>query len=1328
MRRIGFLMACLLLLLVAGNARADDFELPGLAGDAQSYLTQLEKRFPAGGTTKARAAAEQQAAAALARKDFSAATAALEQRAGMGDVSSRQWLDLATAQLHRTPSDPHAALLASWRAFETAGDVDSEIPALLLMAEALRAQNLDAQAVQALEQVVQRAPDDAGYKRLLADAQRGAGMAVQKVDVQGEADPPRACIGFTVPVTHRADFVPQDWVRLDPPVPGAAVTREGDQLCISGLPSGATTNATLRAGLPADPGDSGAPLTLVHDSAVALAVPDRQPRVLFDTRLFVLPRGQQPSVTLTTTNLSSVALKLMRLTERGAEPFVHENRLGEPVDRYTANAIGEGSGRIIWQGKADVPLWQRNKPARTALPVPDALLTAGPGLYALLATPGDGTPAPDEAASVQMIVHTDLAPTVWRGDDGLTVQVRGYSDTKTRAGIRLRLLAQNNDILGEVSTDKFGVARFPVSLLHGDGPLAPAMLDAFGPDDDFCVLDLNAASFDLSDRGVEGAAPPGPLDAFVYFDRGIFRPGDTVQVMALLRDDAGAPVDLPARLTIKRPNGQVFARANPPRSGGASIHWAAKLSAGAAVGTWTVEVQADPNGPVIGSGQFRVDAFVPDRMAVDLGPAPGPLVVAQELALPVAARFLYGAPAAGLSGKAHVLLTPDPDPFPALAGYRIGLDGEEYAPQKQEADLPATDAQGHTVYALTVAHAPDTTKPLQAQVTVDVDDPSGHASRAALAIKLRPPGPLIGIKPAFPDNAVNAGTEAAFDIAAVTPDGSRTALPAKLRLVRERPDWRIVMHGRFARYETVYRDEPLETQDVTIPADGAGLHVAKTLGFGRYRLEVVQAGGLAATSVRFWSGWADQTSPDVPDRVDVSAARKNVPVGESVRVHISPPFAGQATLLVLSNRVLALRTLDLPAEGTDVDVPVDASWGPGAYVAVHVFRPATGSTISGATRPGRAIGLVWVGVDPASHTLAMAVNAPDRLPPRARAVVPVQATPGAWVTLAAVDEGILRLTNFVSPDPAAHFLGRRRLGLDIRDDWGRLIAPAEGTPTLLHQGGDEGSFVLPEIPQHTVTLFAGPVQAGPDGVANIPIDMPDFAGEVRLMAVGWDGSRVGSASHDVIVRDPLVAEPLLPRFLAPGDTTRLAVLLHSLDLPEGDVKVQVSAEGPLALDGDGRLSEHLAAGAQVLATTDLHATGAGRGVLHLDVAGPAGFHVVHETAIIVRPARGAVSVVAGSELPAGAEQAVSPPVPFDRFVAGTATGTAAFGAPVRYDADALAAALADYPLSCLEQTTSKGMALAVRSGVPVGQAGAGGGVRARPPALRRWLCAVECGG
>ncbi len=1297
MRRV--IWAVLALMCVAGTVRADDLDLPGISADAAVYQRQLQGRAPAGGTPRARLAAEDAAAAARAKGDARGEAAALETRAGLGQMSAPLWYALADALARRAPPDNAHVVLAAWLAFRGAdGRIDLEIPALLALSDALRALGRDEQAVAVLEAVTQRAPDNAAYGRRLADAQRAAGMTVRRVTVEGEADPPRGCITFSVAPTRRADVDPQDWVRLDPPLAGAAVTREGDQICVSGLPSGATTKATLRAGLPAERRDAAAGLTLLHDAVVVFDVPNRQPRVIFDGRRFVLPAGQSPVVALTTVNLSSVALKLIRLSERNVAAFVRDSRLGDPVEPYAARYQGEQNGSVAWEGRAQIPDWVPNKAAHTALPLPPPLLTAGPGLYALIARAGDGTP--DDSASlaaVQLVLRTDLAPTVWRGADGLTIQLRGYSDAAVRAGARLRLLARNNDILAETTTDDQGVGRFAAPLLRGEGPLAPALMEAFGANDDYAALDLNAASFDLSDRGAGGAVDPGSLDAYVWTDRGIYRPGETVRVQALLRDNAGSPVDLPVQVTVRRPNGVVFAQATPPRGGGASLLLPVALSNGAAAGTWTIELRADPQGPPIGAAQFRVDAFVPDRMAVEFGPLPAVLGSGANTSLPVHAWFLYGAPGSGLNGHGYATFDIDPAPFPALEGYRFGLEDEVFAPQRQDAVLAPTDVQGLTSFAPSLHSLPDTTHALKADVVVEIDDPAGHGSKAAASLPVRGTAALIGIRPSFAAGEVDADTEAAFEIAAVSPDGTRRAMAAHLRLVRERPDWRMVVHGRLARYETVYRDEPLETRDVAITV-GAPLRYAKTLGFGRYRLEVTEADGLAATSVRFRSGWAGMDSPDVPDRVDVSAAARAVAVGSNAKVHIAPPFAGKATLLVLSDRVTSLRTLDVPAEGLDVEVPVDSSWGPGAYVAVHVFRPAEAKQ----ARPSRAIGLVWVGVDPAARTIGVSIDAPDKLPPRVRSIVPVHAAPGAWISLAAVDEGILRLTRFASPDPAPHYLGRRRLGLDIRDDWGRLIAPADGLSAILQQGGDEGSFVLPDVPIRTVSLFAGPVQAGADGVAAIPLDMPDFNGQVRLMAVAWEGSRIGAASRDVFVRDRLVAEPLLPRFLAPGDTTQFAVLLDNLELPPGRAEVHVTVGGPLALPQSDTLVADLAQRARAVPSLPLAATGAGRGLVRIDVTGPDGFSVSHEVALTVRPARGATSFAGAAEIQPGGVVSLTPPMPLERFIPGTGVARATFGAPVRFDTAAVAAALQRYPLSCLEQTSSQALSLAFAAESSVG--------------------------
>ncbi len=163
----------------------------------------------------------------------------------------------------------------------------------------------------------------------------------------------------------------------------------------------------------------------------------------------------------------------------------------------------------------------------------------------------------------------------------------------------------------------------------GEGPLAPAVVHAFGADDDFAALDLNVAAFDLSDRGVEGVPHPVLSDAFVWLDRGILPagrdgPGDGDAARRRRR-----PPDIPATVTVKRPNGQVFCGATPPRTGDASLYLPVVLSR-ARRGTWHVEINADPKAPPIGSTDFRVDAFVPDRMAVEAGPLPPTLSLARR--------------------------------------------------------------------------------------------------------------------------------------------------------------------------------------------------------------------------------------------------------------------------------------------------------------------------------------------------------------------------------------------------------------------------------------------------------------------------------------------------------------------------------------------------------------------------------------------------------------------------------------------------------------------------------------------------------------------------
>jgi uncharacterized protein YfaS (alpha-2-macroglobulin family) len=326
-------------------------------------------------------------------------------------------------------------------------------------------------------------------------------------------------------------------------------------------------------------------------------------------------------------------------------------------------------------------------------------------------------------------------------------------------------------------------------------------------------------------------------------------------------------------------------------------------------------------------------------------------------------------------------------------------------------------------------------------------------------------------------------------------------------------------------------------------------------------------------------------------------------------------------MAVATDRIHELRQLSVPAEGATVELEASADWGPGAYMLATIQRPV------GRARdhePVRAVGIAWAGIDQSARKLAVEIKTPDVARPRSRLSLPVAVTGAAdepvWLTLAAVDEGILQLTRFRTPDPESHYFAKRRLGLELRDDYGHLLDGNSGTVGAIRAGGDAalGGGGLPVVPTRTVALFSGVVDVDRNGQASIDLDLPDFAGQLRLMAVAFGKSRIGHGEARLLVRDPVVAEVSLPRFLAPGDTGRLTLLVHNVEGPAGAYKVAFGLEGPIGFDAPVEPMYELPADGRRTESFPLHGTGEGIGTIRLTLSGPGGFAIRREWQIAVR--------------------------------------------------------------------------------------------------------------
>ncbi len=1296
------------LVLLSTSTAWASFAPQGLDADASTYATELRLKMPPQVSPQQKSKALKAAQEALAKRDWPKIVATFEAVVALGAEDTATWMTLSEAWLALPKPNRDRALHAAYTAYAIAQTPTDQVTALwrlvTLLDETFDRPETALLAAREITRLAQNAntPIDLDAKapglsaRITALRQK-VGLAVKAVQVDLDQTAPRACVRFSDTLSTQKDVRFADFVSIDPAMPQASVEARGDTLCIGGLTHGNAYAITLRQGLPGTDG-----MALKADATQRLRVSDRKPQVGFRGNGFLLPRNSGEGIPLTTVNVPVVALTVLRVNDRGLAPRIRNRTLMDALASYDISRITEDQGEVVWKGHMDAT-GERNRETSTIIPFHDLVPSPKPGLYIIAAVPEDLPQAEKyDSLVTQWVLVTDMALTSFQGADGVTVFARALSTAQPMPNVEVTLVARNNAELARTTTDALGRARFAPGLTRGSGGNAPVAVMAYAGAD-YAMQDLTAAAFDLSDRGVGGREAPGPMEGFVYTDRGVYRQGETVNLGILLRDERTEAVEnFPLTVKVLRPSGTEYYSGPAPGGPQGGFFLPIHLSRTAPLGGWTVQVFTDPKGPPVGHASFQVDDFVPERLAVDLSASAPFIEPGKAFDLLVKGRFLYGPPAAGLPGTAEIAVQADPAPYPQHKGFRFGLVTETVSAKLEELVFPVTDAKGEAHIAVTLKDLPDVTRPLRAKLRVTMSEPGGRPTRASLTVPVRAHAYDIGIRPGFESAHLTEGQEAAFDLIAVAPDGALIAKAALAwELIEEDTSFQWYMqNGRYS-YRATTRDIPRQSGAVDVTADAPARLSFGAQPLGRYRLEISDKATGVASSVRFYSGWGmAEDSADTPDRLELVADKPAYRPGETAKLRLTPPFAGEVLLTVATDRLFDTRTFSLPAGGATVEVPIDAAWGAGAYVTATLYRPP----VKGKERqPVRALGVAWLGIDPATRRLDVTLSTPPVVQPRGAVTVDVTVSPAVgdakegaeetYVTLAAVDEGILRLTGFQSPDPAGQFFGKRLLGLDIRDDYGRLIDTADGPYGKLREGGDSSGAALPVVPFTVVSLFQGPLKVGADGKLRVTLDIPDFSGELRLMAVAFSKTRVGSATGKLTVRDPLVAEAIMPRFLAPGDDSRLTLALHNVDGPAGTFKVTVTGDDVVAVE-NGALTLDLAAGERRAIPLPFKGVAPGIGHVTLTATPPDGAAVQHAYDITVRPSRPVETQFLTRELPPGGAVTFTA-ADIAGYVPGTATLAANFGTAPPFDVAGTLRALDRYPFGCLEQTISRALPLLV---------------------------------
>ena len=1184
------------------------------------------------------------------------------------------------------------ALAATINGYLRADQVGLQHNLLVEMAEMLEDRSRGLEMVPALR-LAQQIQTRSDTQATLDKAIGKYGFRVIEHDVQSDSVRPRICVQFSDDLA-KTDVDFNKFVQLDGK--GLTVEKTGDQmLCVEGVSHGAQHTLTFRAGIPAADGQ-----TTEKPVTITAYVRDRSPALRFPGRAYVLPKvGQDAALPIEAVNTAKADLTLFRVTDRNILRAIQGEYFGEPMSYWREDNFSSEVGAKIWQGHAELAM-EVNRDMTTRLPMSEALAGQGAGIFALRASM-PGKDSYEVAPAWQWFVVSDLGISTLSGTDGLHVVVRSLGTADAKSKVTVELLSRSNEILGTAHTDAQGYALFPVALTRGVGALAPAMVvakEGVAKEGaaDMAFLSLTDPEFDLSDRGVEGREPAPPIDVFLTTDRGAYRAGETVYATALSRDDSALAIEgLPLTAIVKRPDGVEYSRVVSEDAGGGHV-FSLPIAGSAPRGVWRLEVKADLDAPALTANTFLVEDFLPERIDFTLSLTDTPVRLGDAPELTLDAKYLFGAVGAGLAIEGDVTLRATKG-LAAFPGYQFGRADEPFQTKMEGFSGQSTDAKGRAVIALPMPEVTDPLRPLEMTVAARVTEGSGRPVERRLTRALQPSAAMIGVKPLF-DGVVKEGTQARFSLLAVGPDETATPMRVtwELSRIKTRYQW-YQEHGNWNWEPVSSRERVMDGRAELGQKLGAAVDIAAAVDWGEYELVVSQAdGGAAATSSRFYAGWyapADVTS--TPDTLELSLDKSAYKPGDVAQLRIVPRAAGTALVYVLSNRLVTMKVVTVVEGENTIRLDVTDDWGTGVYVSATVLRPMD---VAAGRNPARALGLAHASIAPGKKALSAVVEVAAEVAPRGPMEIAVKvdgiaAGETAYATIAAVDLGILNLTAFTSPDPKGHYFGQRKLGVGMRDLYGRLIDGLSGAAGTVRSGGDAAAQARLQAPPPTeelVAYFTGPVTVDKDGYAHATFELPSFNGTVKVMAVVWSKTGVGQADAEVLVRDPVVVTASMPRFMAPNDESRMLLEVVHATGPAGEMGLAIEAEG-LTL-GEVPTEFALAKGATAKFSVPITAGAEGLQSVSVSLTTPDGKQLTKELQIPVYNGDPEVSRTQRLELAAG-DTFTLDQTAFADFAPGSGLATLSVGPSARLDVPGLLAALDRYPYGCTEQVASRALPL-----------------------------------
>ena len=765
------------------------------------------------------------------------------------------------------------------------------------------------------------------------------------------------------------------------------------------------------------------------------------------------------------------------------------------------------------------------------------------------------------------ILLTDIGILAQKNDNGLRVNVLDIVENRLMRGAKVYLMSRNNQILEEKNTDADGTVDFD----HHKNAFY-ILVDTVQSKS---VLMLKNA-LNTNGFSVDGAYATNGIRGYIYTERGVYRPGDPIYVSIIARNNEDPLEDKqPVKITVYDPTGVKMIENDVINSGKNGFYtYTFKTETSSRTGIWKLEA-------VIGDQTFKkdisVETVVPNRIKVNLN-IPEVANYNQSVSdWTINANYLFGEPAGNLGFGVNFDIREEPVNFEKYKDYAFKAPSS-YGYSDSVFIEGTLDKSGYAILNPDFSRVNFASLNMLVDVAGRVTEDGGRNVLAKKYIKLKKFDTYIGIEDT--STYKRPGSKLDLKVICVTEDGE-TLVPGKKLTYRIYGNdyywwWDYSNYSDFIRsFKSDKNTKLMETGElVTQDVPTLLENIIPNAEYIYVEIEDESTGQITGVNLQS-SEWVDPSVTKKVETLNVSADKKKYFVGETAQVKYKGSKSSKAIITIEKGGKI-INQLYRDADDTDMieAINITKEMAPNVYVYVTLLQDYKTKEND---RPLRLYGIIPLSVEDEDTKIDLDIEAPENIRPNEKFTVKVKNKKMKQVdfTIAVVDEGLLDITAFKTPDPWQHFFQKLAAKLSLYDNYSEVIdRPYGAVHQILKVGGDEA--LLDEMARRRrlkelgledadrfkpVSMFKGVLTTNSMGEASVDFEMPNYMGQVRIMVVAADGNSYGSAEKDMIVKAPLIVQPTLPRTMKIGDKMNIPVSVFALEEGIGNVEVYYTFKG-----------------------------------------------------------------------------------------------------------------------------------------------------------------------